>query len=119
MAVPSLFPQLASAVTKLTVMRPGSLSVMELVSLHPLLSVLITIYDPSHNDPMDAVVCPPGLQEYMYGEVPPIGEEVAVPSQLPGQEGSAFERLDCRSAGCETVVVVCVEHPDESVTVTV
>ena len=50
---------------------------------HPLLSVTATVRLPKLRPTAVCVVCPPAVQRYEYGEVPPDGVAVAVPSLFP------------------------------------
>ena len=53
----------------------------------------------------------------MYGEVPPVTEELAVPF-VPALHETFVEDADAeRTVGCVTVVLVVAVHPFASVTV--
>ena len=63
----------------------GSVTVSELVEVHPLLSVIVTLYVPAITPVIEAVVAAL-LQAYVYGIVPPVAEAVAPPSAIPLQD---------------------------------
>ncbi len=62
----------------------GSVIVAVVVSEHPLLSKMITVYVCADN-PVAVAVASPLLQAYVYAPVPPLPEAVAVPSLSPAQ----------------------------------
>ncbi len=47
------------------------------------MSVPVKVYVPADKPVADAVVCPPGLQLYVYGVVPYFTPNVAIPSNPP------------------------------------
>jgi hypothetical protein len=67
---------------------------------------------------MDEVVAPL-LQRYVYGDVPPLGDAVAVPSDPPLHEAFVADAETERAGGAVRVNVLDVMQPKTSVTVTV
>ena len=87
------------------------------VEVHPLLSVVVTVYVPPHNPLMLAVVAAL-LHKYVYVGVPPVAVTVAVPLQTP-QAAAVEETLHVNAAGCVMVTEHVVVHPLAEVTVAV
>jgi hypothetical protein len=52
---------------------------MVVLKVHPLASVIYTVYVPADNPVAVALVFPPGAHEYVYGDVPPVTVAVALP----------------------------------------
>jgi hypothetical protein len=65
-------------------LQAGEPTVVVAVVIHPLESVTVTVYVPAVSPVAVIVVCTGELfHEYVYGEVPPAGTAVAVPSDPP------------------------------------
>lgn len=67
------------------------------VVVHPLASVIVTVYDPAISPVAVAAVPPAGVHEYEYGAVPPEAVTVAEPFGLPQVAGVAV--VEAVSAG--------------------
>jgi hypothetical protein len=65
--------------------RLGVTTVAEFVCTHPLLSVIVTVYDPAHKAVAVGPVPPEGAHEYEYPGVPPDALTDANPSHVPKQ----------------------------------
>ena len=77
------------------------------VSTHPFASVTVTTYVPALNPVIVCVVSPPGLQEYVYGGVPPVGLAVAVPSPVVGPVSSVAVAVTLRTVAGSVIVILC------------
>ena len=55
------------------------------VLLHPVASVIVTVYVPANKPVIEEVVAPLGFHEYVYGDVPPDPLANAIPSLPPLQ----------------------------------
>ena len=107
-ALPSQLPlQLASVVEKLTDKAGGSFKVPDSFAVQPLASVTVTVYVPAQRLFMVCVLSPV-FQLYVYGDVPPEGFAVALPSQLPLQDGSVVETVTSTGAGSTRLAVSVV-----------
>jgi hypothetical protein len=88
-ADPSDWPQVAAVVAVLRIIATGSLTVIELLAIHPLVSVTVRVYVAAHSPTAVAVVCADGSSHrYVYGGVPPDKAPEASPSQTPLQLAS-------------------------------
>jgi hypothetical protein len=100
------------------VMAVGCVNVTDLTVVHPLASVIVTVYVLALSPVAVAVVCAL-LQRYVYGDVPPPGAAVAVPLVLPLHNIFTCVTVAERTAGCVNVTVLTNVHPLASVIVTV
>jgi hypothetical protein len=62
----------------LAIIDAGAVIVTLPIAVHPLLSVTVIVYPPAANPVAVAFVCPP-VHEYVYGVLPPLGLDVALP----------------------------------------
>ena len=97
----------------------GSVTVDELVEVQPFASVTVTVYVPAATPVIDAVVAVFD-HAYVYGDVPPVADAVAPPSDNPLQ---VMVESTCEAAtntvGSVTVDELVEVQPFASVTVTV
>jgi hypothetical protein len=77
----------AVVLTVSTVNGVGSLIVMLSLFVHPVLSVTVMITSPAQRESATTPVSPL-LHTMLYGVLPPAGEIVALPSQLPSHNAS-------------------------------
>jgi hypothetical protein len=80
--------------------------------VHPLASVTVTVYVPAESPAAVVPVCA-GIvfHEYVYGDVPPEGVAVAVPSEPPEHATSVFDRVaDRAAAGCVMITGMLLRH---------
>ena len=94
----------------------GWVTVTEAVAVHPLASVMVTVYVPAARFPISWMVSPL-LHAYVYGAVPPPADELTEPSLIPLQLALAPDKLNDKALGSEIVAEVPVVHPLTSVTV--
>ncbi len=121
LAPPLERPKQATLLSTLTVdiITLGSVTVDVVVTVHPFASVTVTIYVPAATPIIDAVVAEL-LHAYVYGEVPPVADAVAPPSEPPLQETSASTTEEATNdVGSVIVEVVVAVQPFASVTVAV
>ena len=89
----------------------GSVTVIELVEVHPLASVIVVVYVPATTPVIVAVVAEL-LHAYVYGMVPPVADDVAPPSAKPLQVMFESTTLAATNiAGSETVTELVEVHP--------
>ena len=102
----------------LTAGPPTEPTVPEAELTHPNESVIVTVYNPEGIPVMEAVVAPPGDQEYVNAPVPPDAATAAAPSLNPHVAVVVLTTPDT-GEGCVIVMIVVVEQPAPSVIVTV
>ena len=118
--LPLLLPQLGSLlIVGLGFILPPEVIFTTTDESHPLASVTVTVYAPTHKPVIEEVVCPPGAQEYLYAPVPPVAVAVAEPLHLPTQVTLFCETDGLSCGGLPILVLSTVVQPLASFTLTV
>ena len=84
----------------------------------PFASRRIRVLVPAHSPVAVGAVCDPAFQSYVYGEVPPVGLEVAVPLQVPLQSAGVVVTEAVSTPGDPTTAAPITVQPTASVMVT-
>jgi hypothetical protein len=80
------------------------------VTVHPFVSVTVTEYVPAANPVAVEPVPPEGDQEYVYGDVPPEADTVALPfDEAPVAE--VEEVVAASTVGSDRTIVFVAGHP--------
>jgi hypothetical protein len=96
----------------------GSVTIVEVESVQPFASVIVTLYVPAITPVIEAVVAELD-HAYVYGIVPPVDEAVAPPFEIPLHVVFESTTLEAINIAGSVIVVELVEvHPFASVMVT-
>src|SRR5580692_1868567 len=104
----------------LSLSTAGCVIVAVAVLVHPSRSVTVTVYVPALSPLAIFVLLLFGLQEYVYGAVPPPAAALASPLEPPLQLTLSVTAVtEASTVGCVILRVLLAEHPLLSLTVMV